>query len=66
VRGVQCAARRVATGNLAATGALLSELENDTGVGTHIANELHRLVAVDLGLSLVETPACRQLVGIPI
>jgi hypothetical protein len=66
VHNIEGAAGSVASGNLAAIGALLSDLENDTVVGTSIANELRHVVSVDLGLSLVETRACRQLVGIPI
>jgi hypothetical protein len=31
-----------------------------------VVSELRHLVTVDLGLSLAETRACRQLVGIPI
>jgi len=63
---IEGAASSVAGGNLAAIGALLSDLETDTVVGTPIVNELRHVVSVDLGLSLVETRACRQLVGIPI
>lgn len=56
----------VAGGNLAAIGALLSDLENAKVLGTEIDNELRHLLFADLGLSLVETPACRQLAGIPV
>jgi hypothetical protein len=66
VRNIQGAAGGVASGNLAAVGTLLNDLEADTVVGTQIANELRHIVSVDLGLSLVETRACRQLVGIPV
>jgi hypothetical protein len=66
VHNIEGAAGRVASGNLAAIGGLLSDLENDTVVGTQIVNELRHVVSVDLGLSLVETSACRHLVGIPI
>ena len=66
VHNIEGAAGSVAGGNLAATGALLSALETNTVVGTQIVNELRHVVSVDLGLSLVETRACRQLVGIAI
>jgi hypothetical protein len=66
VHTIEGAAGRVASGNLLAIGALLSDVEKDTVVGTPIVNELRHVVSVDLGLSLVETRACRQLVGIPI
>jgi hypothetical protein len=66
VHNIEGAAGSAAGGNLAAIGALLSDLENDTGLGTQIANELRHVLSVDLGLSLVETRACRQLVGSPI
>jgi hypothetical protein len=35
-------------------------------VGTQIVGELRHVLSVDLGLSLVETRACRRLVGVPI
>lgn len=63
---IQGAADSVASGKLSAIGALLGSFESDAVVGTHIANELRNVVSVDLGLSLAETRACRQLVGIPI
>jgi hypothetical protein len=66
VHSIEGTAGSVASGNLAAIGALLSDLENETVMGTPIVNELRHVVSVDLGLSLVETRACRQLVGIPI
>jgi hypothetical protein len=66
VHNLQGAASSVASGNPAAVGALLNDLEADTVVGPQIANELRHVVSVDLGLSLVETRACRQLVGIPV
>ncbi|MBV8216871.1 MAG: hypothetical protein JO325_00285 [Solirubrobacterales bacterium] len=43
-----------------------SELEDGNLPGPQIAGELRNLVSVDLGLSLVETRACRELVGSPI
>ncbi|MGO9959097.1 MAG: hypothetical protein ACLP50_24545 [Solirubrobacteraceae bacterium] len=66
VHNLQATAGSAATGNLAAIGTLLSELQNEQGVGTQIVDEIRQVVSVDLGLSLVETRACRQLVGIPI
>ena len=66
MRNVEGTAGSVANGNLAAIGALLSDVESDMVVGTQIVNELRHVLSVDLGLSLVETRACRQLVGIPI
>jgi hypothetical protein len=66
VHNVEGAAGGGASGNLAAVGALLNDLEADTAVGTQIVEELRHVVSVDLGLSLVETRACRQLVGIPV
>jgi hypothetical protein len=65
-RRIETAAGSVAGGNLAVIGALVSDLETDTVVGTPIVKELRHVLSVDLGLSLVETRACRQLVGIPI
>ncbi len=66
VHNIEGTAGSVASGNLAAIGALVSELETDTGVGTQVVSDLRHVLSVDLGLSLVETRACRQLVGIPI
>ena len=66
VHNIQGAAGSVASGNLAAIGALLSSFGSDAVVGTQIANELRHVVSVDLGLSLVETSACRQLIGVRI
>jgi hypothetical protein len=66
VHNVQAAANSVATGNFAAIGTLVGDLASDTALGTPIVNDLRHIVSVDLGLSLVETRACRQLVGIPI
>ena len=45
---------------------LRSELESGKLPGPEIAGELGNVVSVDLGLSLVETRACRELVGSPI
>ena len=66
VHSLKGAADSVANGNLAAIGTLVGDLENDRGVGTQIAGELRHVVSVDLGISLAETRACRQLVGIPV
>ena len=65
-RKLQADANSVASGNLAAIGTLVTDLNNDQAMGTEIGNELQRVVSVDLGLSLAETSTCRQLVGIPI
>jgi hypothetical protein len=59
-------AASVASGNLAAIGSLVTDLNNDRAMGTVLANEIQHVVSVDLGLSLAETSACRQLVGLPI
>jgi hypothetical protein len=45
---------------------LRSELENGDLPASQIAGELRNVVSVDLGLSLVETRSCRELVGSPI
>jgi hypothetical protein len=66
LRQIEDDAGSVAGGNLAAIGTLLSDLERDRTAGPQIVDELRQAVSVDLGLSLVETRACRQLVGIPI
>ena len=60
------AAGSVASGNLAAIGTLLGDLESDKVLPGQISSELQHVVSVDLGLSVAETRACRQLVGIPI
>jgi len=65
-RKLQADAHSVASGNLAAIGSLVSDLNDDKAMGTEISHELQRVVSVDLGLSLAETSACRHLVGIPI
>jgi hypothetical protein len=65
-RQLQTDAASVASGNLAAIGSLVTDLNNDKALGTEISDELQRVVSVDLGLSLAETGVCRQLVGIPI
>jgi hypothetical protein len=66
LRTIEGTAGSVASGNFLAAGTLIGELENDRVLGPEILGELRRVVSVDLGLSLAETRACRQLVGIPI
>lgn len=66
LRTIEGTAGSVANGNLLAIGTLVGELENDRVLGPQIVSELRRVVSVDLGVSLAETRACRQLVGIPI
>jgi hypothetical protein len=66
VRELEGAATSISGGNLAAIGTLVTDLENEKVLSTQIAGQLRHLVTVDLGLSLVETRACRQLVGLPI
>jgi hypothetical protein len=66
LRNLDSAAGSVVSGNLGAIGTLLGDLESDGGVGSTITAELRQVVSVDLGLSLAETKACRQLVGIPV
>jgi hypothetical protein len=63
---LQSAAGSVAGGNLAAIGTLIADLKNDQGLGTQLSDQLRHVVSADLGLSLVETGACRQLVGSPV
>jgi len=60
------AAGSVAGGDLGAIGTLIGDLESDKVLGSQIAGELQHVVSVDLGISIAETRACRQLVGIPI
>jgi hypothetical protein len=66
VTTLQRVADQVAGGNLSALGTLVGDLQNDTALPNTLAGEVHHLVSVDLGVSLVETRACRQLVGIPV
>ena len=66
LRSIENTAGSVANGNLLAIGTLVGELANDRVLGPQILGELRRVVSVDLGVSLAETQACRQLVGIPI
>lgn len=65
-RAIERDAGNVATGDLAAVGALIADVRGGQVLGAQIADELRRVVSVDLGLSLAETRACRALVGIPI
>ena len=66
VRDIQADASAVASGNLAALGKLVNDLSQGKAAGTRMSKELRRILTVDLGLSLAETHACRELVGIPI
>jgi hypothetical protein len=66
LRTTEGAASSVANGNLLSIGTLASDLANDRVVGTQIAGQVRQVISVDLGLSLVETRTCRQLVGIPL
>ena len=66
VRAIETDTHRVTSGNLTAIGTLVSDLESDRAVAPQLAGALRRIVSVDLGLSLAETRACRQLVGLPI
>jgi hypothetical protein len=64
VNTLQHDAGSLASGNFGAIGTILHDLKSDTAVGTQIVDELRHVLSVDLGLSLVETPACQQLVGV--
>jgi hypothetical protein len=66
VHEIQSDAQRVTSGDLLAIGALVSDLEHDRTMASQLGKEVRQVVSVDLGLSLLETRACRQLVGIPI
>ncbi len=66
LRSIEGAAASVASGNFGQTGALLSDVEGERVLAAQTGSELRHVLSVDLGLSLVETRACRQLVGIPI
>ncbi len=66
LRDIQADAAAVASGNLGAIGRLVTDLSRDKAVAPQISNELRHLLTVDLGISLAETHACRELVGIPI
>jgi hypothetical protein len=66
LRALEGAAGSLAAGNLAEIGPLVSELSTDSAVPTEVVSGLRHLLSVDLGLSLVEARACRQLAGIPV
>ena len=66
LRTLEGAATSVASGNLAAIGALAGDLGNDGAIGAQVVSEVRHLSSVDLGVSVVETRACRQLPGIPV
>jgi hypothetical protein len=66
VHAIEGDAHRVTGGDLGAIGALLSDLGNDRAAAPRLAGAMGRVVSVELGLSLAETRACRQLAGIPI
>ncbi len=66
LHAIEGAATSLSGGNIAAIGTLVTELGRDKVLGTQITAELRQVVSVDLGLSLAESRACRQLVGIPI
>lgn len=66
LRDIEGTASSVARGNLAAIGTLVGDLENDKVLAPQIAGELSHAVSVDLGMSLIETRACRELVGSPV
>lgn len=63
---IERAATSVAGGNLAALPTLLGDIQNYKALGSRLSEELSHVVSADLGLSLAETSACRQLVGITI
>ncbi|MGZ4170922.1 MAG: hypothetical protein ACXVSE_05630 [Solirubrobacteraceae bacterium] len=66
LHAIESDAHRMASGHLTAIPALLNDLKSDQAVAPQLAGAMRRVVSVDLGLSLAETRACRQLVGIPI
>ena len=66
LRAIEDTASSAASGHLLAIASLISDLGNYKTLGTQIASELRHVVSVNLGVSLAETRACRQLVGIPI
>jgi len=66
LQDIESVASHVAGGNIAAIATLLTDLQNDRSVAPQVVDELRRVLTIDLGLSLVETGQCRQLVGIPI
>lgn len=66
LRTLEGAAGSVAGGDLAAIGTLVGDLGADGAVGAQVISEVRHLASVDLGVSVVETRACRQLAGIPV
>jgi len=64
VREIEDDARSVASGNIPAIAALLSDLKNDRAVAPQMVDRLRQIVSVDLGLSVVQVRACQQLIGI--
>lgn len=66
VRDIQADAAGMSSGNLAAIARLATDLRRDKAMAPQLSNELRHVITVDLGLSLAETRACRELVGIPI
>jgi len=55
-----------AGGNIGAIGTSPTDRQNDKAVAPQVVDERGHVLTVDLGLSLAETSACRQRVGIPI
>ena len=66
VHAVASTASSVASGNLLSIGTLIGDLAHDGVAGTQIVSDLRHVISVDLGLSLIETRACRKLVGIQV
>jgi hypothetical protein len=64
--GLQSAASSLTSGNLLAIVTIVDQLKDDTAIAPQIIRELRHVISVDLGVSLVETHACRALVGIPV
>jgi len=63
LHGIESAASSVASGNLGAISTLLSDLGDAPSMQGQIVGHL-RDVASELGVSLVSSPSCRQLVGL--
>jgi hypothetical protein len=53
-QSIETAASRVKGGDIAAIGAVLTDLQNDQALAPQVVNELRHVVTVDLGLSLAE------------
>ena len=64
VHEIEDDARSVASGNIPAIATLLSDLKNDRAVAPQMVDRLRQIVSVDLGLSVVQSRACQQLLGI--